>query len=225
MAANGAWNRANMDLVVARVEDDVLEVNAPSVDNALGVGGNGGNGGNDGNGGGSDGESGSNASGGSETASEIEVSEDDSILTDDGEGSDSSMSHISTDPSTDEDGAKDDDNDSIVSEPSSSPKVVRVGITRTVINAIVDDDQSAEADANARVEIVENRLDESVAWEEYETPAPVVDAVVDEAEVENALRPYERAQLLFDTNLVGRLRTFEETGVVEPLLVQMLTHG
>ena len=227
MAATGAWNRANMDLVVARVEEDVLELNAPVVDNALGVGAEAA--GNDGDGGEGvegDGDDASNASGGSSrTASEIDVSEADSILTDDGESSDSTISHISTDPSTDNDDVKDDDNDSIISEPSSSPRIVKVGVTRKVVDAIVDD-QSAEADANAEVESIDNRANESVAWEEYETPARNDgDEGDDEEDAGVSLRPSEREQLRFDTNLMGRLRTFGETGVADPMLIQMLTHG
>ena len=118
-----------MDLVVARVEEDVLELNAPPTDSALGVGDNpveadGGDGGND---------LASNASGstgGTDTASEIDVSEVESILSDEGSegsggGSDSTMSHISTDPSTDEDGVKDDDNDSIISKHPSLNSVAK----------------------------------------------------------------------------------------------------
>ena len=221
LAANGAWNRANMDLVVARVEDDILEIDAPPVDNDLGVGVNEA----DAIAAVVDGGDQSGGSGGSETASEIDVSEVDSILTDDGDVTDSTMSHISTDPSTEDD---DDDDDSIISgehEAGLPAKAAATGLTRTIVNAIVDDDQSAEADANAEVEIIENRLDESVPWEEYKAPASDDDDDDDGDKVESTLRPVERAQLLFETNLMGRLRTFDETGVAEPLLIQGLSHG
>ena len=215
-----------MDLVVARVEDDVLEVNAPMVDEVLGVGEDGGD---DGDGNGGDDDAASNASGdGGESGnnSEVDVSEADSILTDDGESTDSTISHISTDPSTDDDDVKDDDNDSIISEPDGPPKIVKIG---PVVNAIVDDN-SAEADANAEVEVVENRLNESVAWEDYTAPTgnegdDEGDANGDAGGDEVQLRPYEHEQLRFETNLLGRIVAFEETGVSEPLLEQMLTHG
>ena len=240
MAATGAWNRANMDLVVARVEDDILEINAPE-DLALEARPAG-------DAADEDDAVAAVVDGNDQNASDIDISETDSIFTDDGESTDSTISHISTDPSTDND---DDDRDSIdsgehspntaVKKPIDAPKVskgdeevvtgdhcdalppasVATGLTRTVVNAIVDDDQSAEADANAEIEPIENRLNESIPWEEYEVPQQVDDG----DEGETTLRPSERAQLLFETNLMGRLQTFEETGVVEPMLVQMLTHG
>lgn len=224
MAQAQALDRANLDLVVARVEDDVLEIDAPAVDVALGVG--------EAVGGdnvvadnpavddgGADGPSGTSSS------SEVEVSEDESILTDD-------SSEVSL-PST----SSDDDNDSIISEPGSPRRTVtNTAIAPVVANAIVGDDHSAEADANAEVESIENRLNESVPWENYYAPAP--DGGDDDGDDDGGddgngagdddeldLRPEEREQLRFDTNLAVRLRTFEETQTVDPMLVQMLTHG
>ena len=94
MAQAQALDRANLDLVVARVEDDVLELDAPAVDAALGVGEAvvddavvGGAVGGEVVAAGSDGSTGgtggADGSGGTSSSSEVEVSEDESILTDD----------------------------------------------------------------------------------------------------------------------------------------------
>ena len=88
LAQAGALDRANLDLVVARVEDDELEIDAPAIDADLGVGGDD-TGVDDAvaavvDGGGTDGQpTGSGQSDGSGTTEEIDVSEEDSILTDD----------------------------------------------------------------------------------------------------------------------------------------------
>ena len=231
LAQAGALDRANLDLVVARVEDDELEIDAPAVDADLGVGEadegvadavaaivDGGDVGDQSVGSGQSDESG--------TTEEIAVSEEDSILTDD-DSSEVSLPSTSTD----------DDNDSIISETNSPRRIINIGKAPTVVtDAIVGDDQSAEADANAEVEVIENRLNDTVPWEEYHAPPPDGgddddggdggdDGDDEDDDGDLDLRPEEREQLRFETNLAVRLQTFEETQVVENQLVQMLTHG
>lgn len=237
LATSGAWARANHDLVVARVEDDVLEISAPA-DAALDVGGVvvG-----DGPGG--------IVGGGPIDGPGAAVVEEESDMT----SSDSEMSHISCSTTSDGEGGSEgsgnggegvgDDSDSIVSETDSPRRIVRIGPLgnsgpTVVPDAIVGDDQSAEADANAEVEVIENRHDDSIPWEDYYAPAP--DGGDDSGGSDDGdggdgddddggdglnLRPVERAQLRFETNLAGRLQTFAETGTADTMLVQMLTHG
>lgn len=226
LAAAGAWERANHDLIVARVEDDVLELDAPEHDPAL------------------EGDVGAvvatatattGPTGGAAVAeraesvhsassmSEIDFSEEDMLT----ESSESSATE------------DDDDADSIVSETDSPRRIIVINppvASAVEANAIVGDDNSAEADANAEIEIIENRHDDSIPWEEYHAPPPEDDG--DDGGDDNGgdggdvdefdgldLRIVERARLRFASNLAGRLRTFEETGVVEALTVQMLVCG
>ena len=229
-ATLNAYALANQDLVVAHVgatESDVLELRAPEDDTLDSPA-------QDGEASGADANAGA-AEGNSDAASDVAVSVASSIMSD--EASSSSEQSL---PST-----TDDDTDSIDSdrEGKSVRKVVTVTIpsnsdSRTVTNAIVGGDGSAEADANAvpEVKAVENRLNESseVPWEDYVAPAPDGDdgddgdddGGDDDGDDEMAgLGPVDRARLRFRRSLEDKLRFFAESGVAEPLLVQMLTHG
>ena len=227
LAAAGAWDRANRDLIVARVEDDVLELDAPEHDAALEIG--------------APNDRIVVATAASEpTGGAVVVDRAESV------SSASSMSEIdfseedmvteSESSATEDD---DDDADLIVSETDSPRKVIVIKppvASAVDTDAIVGDDNSAEADANAEVEIIENRHDESIPWEDYRAPPPEDGdddgggdddgdgEVVDEFDGLD-LRPVELARLRFASNLAGRLRTFGETGVVEAMTVQMLVCG
>lgn len=217
-------------------EADLLEINAPpgdiDADNDANDGGDGGDDGGN-HGGNVDNAESANAAAAAASA-EVAVSETSSIFTDEGESS-SEQSLPST---------TDDDTDSIDSdhEGNAPRRLVTVVVpsnsdTRTVTNAIVGDDGSAEADANAVPEVgpAENRLDESIPWEDYVAPAPDGgdddgddgdDDGDDEDEDElAALGPVDRARLRFQRSLEDKLRGFEASGVAEPLLIQQLTHG
>ena len=234
-ASVGALAMANQELVVAHVgatatEADLLEVNAPP--------------------GGIDGDpegdhvdavdGGANDNGdpvaveAAADPAEIAVSEVSSILSEDGESS-SEQSLPST---------TDDDTDSIDSdhEGNAPRRLVTVVVpsdsdARVVTNAIVGDENSAEADANAVPEVgtVENRLDESVPWEDYVAPAPDGgdddddggddDGDDDDGDDFAGLGPVDRARLRFQRSLEVKLRGFQSSGVAEPLLIQQLTHG
>lgn len=223
LAAAGAWDRANHDLIVARVEDDVLELDAPEHDAALEIG--------------APNERIVVATAVSEpTGGAVVVERAESV------SSASSMSEIdfseedmvteSESSATEDD---DGDADSTVSETDPPRKVIVIKppvASAVDTGAIAGVDNSAEADANAEVEIIENRHDESIPWEDYRAPLPEDggdddggdDEVVDEFEGLD-LRPVELARLRFASNLAGRLRTFGETGVVEAMTVQMLVCG
>ena len=228
LAAAGAWDRANLDLVVARVEDDILELEAPATDAVLGIGDEAA----------VDGDAGANGAANQEVIVDEESDSEVSLPSDtDSE----TMSHISCSTTSDSNAGSDvrdgSDTDSIVSEPGSPRRIVNIGppgTMKVVTGAIAGDDQSAEADANAEVGVIENRHDDTVPWEDYYAPAPDGgdddddgddggDGDDDEGDLD--LRPIERAQLRFDTNLAGRLQTFAETRVADKMLVQMLTHG
>ena len=223
---------------VGVVEEDLLELNAPVNDADLGLGRDGAGGGNapndvvapadevavveevddtDGSG-----------------ESDIDVSDASSILSEEASSSEVSL------PST----SDDDDTDSIVSNDDEPRKIVTVTLpsdsdTRVVTNAIVGDDQSAEADANAVPDggSAENRLDESIPWEEYVAPGHGDDGGDDDGDdgddgdgdedVDDGLDlgPVDRARLLFRNDLALRMEAYRSTGVADTLMVQMLTHG
>lgn len=232
-----AEDLANQDLVVAHVgvvEEDLLELDAP-VDNALGGDeGNVGAGNEEPAGEGEPDEAGDAAESG---GSDIDVSDASSILSDEA----SSSSEMSLPSTSEEDTTEDDDNDSIVSTDNEPRRIVTVTVpanasTREVTNAIVGDDQSAEADANAVPEgaAVENRLNESIPWEQYVVPDngdgddggdDGDDGDGDDGDDDLDLGPVDRARLLFRRDLEIRLEAYRTTGVADSLMVQMLTHG
>ena len=238
---------ATQELVVAHVgavEEDLLELNAPANDPDLDAervvegddGGN--NGGNDGGGAASGTGAPAAVDGGTgeSDASDIDVSDASSILSDEASSSEVSL------PST----TDDDDTDSIISNDGDPRRIVTVTVstdsgTREVANAIVGDDQSAEADANAVPEVgsAENRLDESIPWEEYVVPDRDGggdddggddgdgDDDGDDEDADNGLDlgPVDRARMLFRNDLALRLEAYRASGVADALMVQMLTHG
>lgn len=225
---------ANLDLVVAHVgatESDVMELNAPV--GAFDAADNDGVDDHDGGRGGDDGVPEQLDAVGDVSATDVAVSETSSILSEEA-GSSSEQSLPST---------TDDDTDSIDSdhEGTASRRVVTIGVStssqsNTTADAIVGGDDGAEADANAVPEVgpVENRLNESVPWEDYVAPAPDGDDGDDGGDDDGdddddddfaGLGPVDRARLHFRRSLESKLHGFRATGVAEPLLIQQLTHG